>query len=282
MKQHLKNTVILYHADCPDGFGAAFAAWKKFKEEASYVPVRHNQPPPEGLEGKEVYIADFSYPNGTVLDMEKQAKRLVVLDHHLGAKADVEAVKEHVFDETRSGATIAWNYFHPNTDTPRLLQYVQDGDLYTFNLPDARAVLAYVYTKPFAFETWNTLMQELETEDGKRRMVEIGTVYREHFALLVEKIARQAKLVEFEGFECYFASAPEMFASDVGHYLSDKKPPIALIVRAEKDRIAVSLRSDGTVNVADLAKKYGGGGHPAAAGFRVPYGKPVPWQPLES
>lgn len=281
MNQALKDTVILYHADCPDGFGAAFAAWKKFKEQASYLPVRHNRPPPEGLEGKEVYIADFSYPGGVLPELEEKTKRLVVLDHHLGAKADVEMVKEHVFDNDRSGATLAWDYFHPDTDTPLLLRYVQDGDLYTFTLPDARAILAYLYTKPFTFETWDTLMQELETEDGKKRIIETGRMYREHFALLVEKIARQATLVEFEGYECYLASAPEMFASDVGHYLADKKPPIALVARAEQDRIAVSLRSDGTVNVAGMAKKYGGGGHPAAAGFRIPYGETPPWKVIE-
>jgi phosphoesterase RecJ-like protein len=31
----------------------------------------------------------------------------------------------------------------------------------------------------------------------------------------------------------------------------------------------VSLRSDGTVNVADLAGAFGGGGHHSAAGFQI-------------
>jgi len=34
-----------------------------------------------------------------------------------------------------------------------------------------------------------------------------------------------------------------------------------------KDRYHISLRSDGTVNVADIAAAYGGGGHSSAAGF---------------
>jgi hypothetical protein len=29
----MKKTIILYHLDCPDGFGAAWAAWKKFSSK---------------------------------------------------------------------------------------------------------------------------------------------------------------------------------------------------------------------------------------------------------
>ena len=31
----LKNIVVIYHADCRDGFGAAYAAWKKFGDRAT-------------------------------------------------------------------------------------------------------------------------------------------------------------------------------------------------------------------------------------------------------
>ena len=273
----LKDTVILYHADCPDGIGSAFAAWKKFGDSASYVPVEHNVPYPEGLEGKEVYISDFSYPDGKLLEIEKKAKRLVVLDHHLGAKEWVEQVQEYVFDEKRSGAGITWDYFHPDKKRPELINYIEDGDLYTFSLPHSRPILSYIYSQHRSFEMLDILLEKLENPAEKEKIIELGSIYEEHFASLVNKIVGMATPVSFEGHECLLASASEMFASDVGHKLADKQPPIGIVTRAEANRISVSLRSDGSVNVADIAKKYGGGGHPAAAGFRIMYGDPIPW-----
>jgi len=45
----LKEIVIIYHADCPDGFGAAYAAWKKFGDKASYLPCYMPAPVPDGI-----------------------------------------------------------------------------------------------------------------------------------------------------------------------------------------------------------------------------------------
>lgn len=53
------STIVIYHADCPDGFGAAFAAWLVFGDSAQYVPARFGEPAPD-VRGKEVYILDFS------------------------------------------------------------------------------------------------------------------------------------------------------------------------------------------------------------------------------
>jgi phosphoesterase RecJ-like protein len=42
----------------------------------------------------------------------------------------------------------------------------------------------------------------------------------------------------------------------------------------------ISLRSDGTVDVSEIAKKYGGGGHIKAAGFVLDIGASLPWKEL--
>jgi nanoRNase/pAp phosphatase (c-di-AMP/oligoRNAs hydrolase) len=99
-------------------------------------------------------------------------------------------------------------------------------------------------------------------------------VYHEH---IVENAVHHADLVRFEGYECYVAKASPEFVSDVGNRLARLKPPIALILSADAAHIGVSLRSDRSVDVATIAKKYGGNGHPAAAGFELRYGDLVPW-----
>lgn len=281
MHTHHKDRAILYHGGCPDGFGAAYAAWKKFGDDAEYIPVKHGRPAPEGLTGRTLYFVDFCYSKEIMNTLIAEAASITVLDHHLGNRTVVESMPEYVFDEKRSGATIAWNYFHPAVPVPTLLKYVEDGDLYVFKLPDSRAVIAYLYAQPFHFDLWDTLSAQLENETGRAALLERGNIYAEHFAILVEQIAHKATLVSFEGFECYLATAADMFTSDVGHRLAQLKPPLGIIVNLHGDVLNVSLRSDPSIDVSIIAREYGGNGHPQASGFRLKWGDPLPWTILK-
>jgi len=280
MHTHHKDIAILYHGGCPDGFGGAYAAWKKFGDTAEYIPVKHGRPAPEGLAGRTLYFVDFCYPREIMDSLIAAAKSVTVLDHHLGNKDVVESMPEYVFDAKRSGATIAWNYFHPATPVPTLLTYVEDGDLYLFKLPNSRAAIAYLYAQPFHFDTWDELSAKLENETERTALIEHGKVYAEHFAILIEQIANKAMLVSFEGFECYLTTAADMFTSDVGNRLATLKPPLGIIVNFHGDVLNVSLRSDPNIDVSAIARKYGGNGHPQAAAFRIKWGDPLPWTVL--
>lgn len=276
-----KKIVVLYHADCPDGFGGAYAAWKKFGDSAEYVPVEHGFPPPDHLANKEVYIIDFSYPVSILQNILAEAQSLVVIDHHEGTRAAVESVPQHVYDGKHSGAFLAWNYFHPNTAVPVLLLYVQEGDLYTFSIPDAQAVLTYCYTLPFTFESWESLMKRMEEPAEVKKIAERGKIYVEYGKALKKQIADRAWLVSFEGYEVLAVDAPRAFGSDVGHTLAERKPPFGMVIRAKRDGLRVSLRGDGSVDVSELARRHGGNGHPNAAAFSIPHEAPLPFSVVE-
>jgi nanoRNase/pAp phosphatase (c-di-AMP/oligoRNAs hydrolase) len=157
------------------------------------------------------------------------------------------------------------------------LKYVEDGDRYVFQLPDSRAVLAYAYAQKFTFEEWDKLVQEFENEQTRATLIEKGKIYSEHFAILVEQIAHKAVLVSFEGFECYLASAANMFTSDVGNHLARMRPPLGIIANLHGDVLHVSLRSTPDLDVSAIARKYGGNGHPQASAFILKWGDPLPW-----
>ena len=276
-----KRIAVLYHGGCPDGFGGAYAAWKKFGDTAEYIPLGRSDIVPKSLAGKQLFFIDFTYPQKIMDNFINFAKSVTVLDHHLGIREVVEKMPEYVFDEKHSGATIAWSYFHPDIPVPTLLRYVEDGDLFTFKLPDSRAVLAYAYAQRFTFEEWDTLVQEFENEKTRATLIEKGKIYAEHFAILVEQIANKAILVSFEGYECYLASAANMFTSDVGNHLARLRPPLGIIVNLFGDVLHVSLRSLPDVDVSAIAQKYGGNGHPQASAFLLKWGDPLPWTILK-
>ncbi|MFZ2501027.1 MAG: DHH family phosphoesterase [Minisyncoccia bacterium] len=277
MHTHHKEIAVLYHGGCPDGFGGAYAAWKKFGDTAEYIPVKHGRPVPEGLAGRTLYFIDFCYPLEIMNGVIATASSVTVLDHHLGNRDVVESMPEHIFDANRSGATIAWAYFHPDVPVPMMLKYVEDGDRYVFKLADSRAALSYMYVQPFHFDSWDSLVARIEDEAERATIIERGRIYAEYFAILVEQISKKAILISFEGYECYLANAADMFVSDVGNRLAHLKPPIGVIVNFHGDVINVSLRSDPSVDVSAIAKKYGGNGHPQASAFRLAWGDPLPW-----
>lgn len=276
--------VVLYHGKCPDGFAGAYAAWKKFADTAEYLPVDHGDAPPEELEGREVYLVDFCYETAEQMNMlAKTAKRLVVLDHHESAKAFVENAPEHVYDETRSGATIAWSFFHPGTPVPRLMKYLEDGDLYRYVLPETRDIFSYLLVLPFEFPAWDELALGLEDDAKRAGILNKAAAYTEFFEALARSSVERAKKVRFEGYEVYFvATHPNItMKSYVGHELYEKLPPFSLIVTAHPNGFGVSIRGDGTVDVSKIAGKYGGGGHPGSAGFFIPNGSAMPWVEID-
>ena len=275
-----KNPVILYHASCPDGFGAAYAAWKKFGDAAEYIPLRHGDPAPANLDGRVVYFVDFSYPKQILLDIERRAERLVVLDHHMGAKADVEAVREHVFDNDRSGSGITWDYFHSGTPLPRLLAYIQDNDIWKHELPQWEEVGAFISTIPLGdFEKFDGIVARMQNETEFACIQEKGAVYAEYFSFICNALADKSREVEFEGQKVFAVniSAPQFLQTEVGHILANRRGPFGIVWSFGPAGWNVSLRGNGEIDLAALAQKFGGNGHHNAAGFQRPANEPLPF-----
>ncbi len=281
MHEHRKEIAVLYHGGCPDGFGGAYAAWKKFGDTAEYIPVKYGQPVPAHIVGKQIYMVDFCYDQEIMNELLKNSKSLVVLDHHEGIRAVVESMPNHVYDSNRSGASISWNYFHPETPLPTFLKYVEDADLFRMMPDDERAIITYTYAQPWHFDTWDAFVRDMDDADKRSKMVERGSAYQEYFKLLSHQLAGSAELVTFEGHTCYLVAGEKMFITELGNQLREKRPPLALIVRAGATGLRVSIRSDNTVNAAELAQKYGGNGHPKSAAFSLPWGSPIPWTVIE-
>ena len=283
MHEH-KTTAVLYHGRCPDGFGGAYAAWKKFGDTAEYIPVKYGEPLPEGLDDKDIYIVDFCYEDPAILDaLKTHTKKVVVLDHHESSRENVEGFPEHVFDLNRSGATIAWTYFHPDAPMPRLMQYLEDGDLYRYSLPETRDVFSYLLVQPQELLLWDTLAQTLEDDATRAEFLKKAAIYSEYFKLLGDQCVENARKVKFEGYECLFTNSHPSITmkSYVGHELAVKLPPIGLVVSAHPDGFGVSIRGDGSVDVSEIAAKYGGGGHRGSAGFIIRNGDKIPWTEIE-
>jgi oligoribonuclease NrnB/cAMP/cGMP phosphodiesterase (DHH superfamily) len=256
---HGSPDIVLYHAECSDGFGAAWALWKKFPS-ASFLPVKHGHPPPLNLKDRRVVIVDFSYARPILEAMASETKELLVLDHHITAERTLDGFSNAYFDQTKSGAVLSWEWAH-GTAAPWLLQYIQDKDLWTWALPESREINAALASYPFDFNVWDCFIQSTLEQEGR------AILRYEHE--LVGKLAAQASMVEFQGIVVP-AVQSSILTSQIGERLSPHHP-FCLIWHDRDGRRYFSMRSrsDGT-DVGTIAASFGGGGHTHAAGFSVP------------
>ena len=271
----IMKPLILYHGNCYDGFGAAWAAWRKFGDDAEYRPCFYGMNPPDDWWERDCYVLDFSFPakviSNRVLGDQSLMLNLTtfhVIDHHKTAEEDLKEQPGYcTFDMNKSGAVLAWEFFHPNTILPQMLAYIQDRDLWKFELAGSREVSQYMRSWPMTFKTYEQLMVACETR--------IGDVIREGISLLrfqdemVAAMCKQAVVRNIGGYDVPVANAT-VFFSEVGEKLCIDYPdaPFAAYYMDRKDGLRQwGLRSRNGFDVSVVAKSKGGGGHAAAAGF---------------
>lgn len=282
---HLKNMTnknkkiaVLYHNKCDDGFGAAWVAWKKFKDKADYVGVTYGDPPPKGLTGKDIYLLDFCYPKNVLEELMKITKSLTVIDHHISMKEVVESVPRHLFEPTKhSGAVLTWMYFFSKKPIPKILRYVEGVDLWQWKLPRIHELSASLSIYPREFKIWSRIARDWEKKLTQKKYIAEGGAIRKEQINQVKKAVEDSFLVDFCGYKTLVSNS-FAFVSEIGAALVKKHPPIGIIWAQRSDKIVVSLRSNGKVDVSKLAAKFGGGGHKASAAFRLEAEQKLPWK----
>lgn len=280
--------VVIYHERCIDGFGAAFAAWLYLSnryattgpappDKTLYIGSSPYKSFPSEVEGKNVVMVDLCYKLPVMTEMLTKVKSLLVLDHHKSSEEAMASLPASIqnFDTSKSGAMLSWEYFHPTTPAPLLIQYIQDRDLWTKKLP---------FTDEFASmsQMWpQTFDHYLQYLDGQRLLAEMttkGDAYRE----LVEKYVTESSdraVVKFMEIDKRFFLVAHVnetgsYNSDVGNRMLLTKPyaDFAVTFKVHAGGTAMSLRSDSTrADVSLIATKFGGGGHRNASGCAVNY-----------
>ncbi len=275
----MKKIAVLYHKNCFDGFGAAWAARKKFGDKAEYLAVEHQYPPPSGLKGKDVYLVDFNYPPEITEKIRKEARKLTIIDHHVTGRESIGLAHESLYDPNHSGAVLSWIFFHPGRSVPRLLRHIEDTDLWRFKLRGTKELLACLDSRDFSFTLWDKFASGFENAAKRAAYFRDGALILNYQKKLIERAVKRAAPVEFAGYKTLAVNSP-VFQSEIGHALAQKNPPIGIIWSEKDGKILVSLRSDGKADVSKIAAERGGGGHKAASGFSFPAPGPLPWRIL--
>ena len=307
----MTRPLCIYHGNCADGFGAAWVVRKFFNGEVDFHHGVYNDPPPD-TEWREVIFVDFSYKRDVMIKLADRAHRVLLLDHHKSAAEDLKADNNYIvdlgtyegrvdwwrflvnceqdrmeggpyariyslFDMQRSGAGIAWDFFFPDQKRPRLIDRIEDRDLWRFQYPDTRAVQAAVFSYPYDFDVWDALA----IADTEKLRTEGEAIERKHHKDIAELVTTFRREMIIGGHWVPAANLPYTLTSDAGSlmckpYASPQlqgeivTPPFAACWWVTTGGVVFSLRSvEGGADVAEIATAYGGGGHRNASGFRV-------------
>lgn len=288
---------ILSHADA-DGYFASYAAQRYYRKagfdpsEMKLYDVQYSEPFPFDIETltehDEVFILDFSYSREILESIWARTKHLVVLDHHKTAQAQLEGLSYALFDMTKSGALLAWEYFFPKEKVPDPCLYVNDRDLWKWEFGNVTKYFhAFVMTERFGskYSQWDDVCFDqhhlsLALEDGKKyhfaesQMVErfVGNPKNMALGYVEFKELGKMRFCLYEGMGFLTSEVADRFLND--KELREKhKYQFTMEHRIRGDKMVFSLRSraaDACTDVSKIAQGFGGGGHVNAAGFALP------------
>lgn len=282
--------VCIYHKNCLDGTAAAWAVRSALPLVELVAMSYHDDPYElfgsglEYLQGKTIYCVDFSFKKAVVEAIANLPDTvLIILDHHESAQRELGELVvgysgkstlgdrvEIIIDMTRSGAKLTYDYFNPQQPTPPGILAVQDRDLWKWEYEGSKEWTAAAFGYPLTVESFDKLIHR-DYQD----VVEEGRTVLRKQELDVEKLLPSARPYTLEGYNCLIVNASYFHASDVGDKLKGRDGIDFVVTYMDgKDSRIFSLRGKDKVNLAEVAERFGGGGHPNAAGFSLSYDDP--------
>lgn len=301
----MTKTLCIYHANCMDGFTAAWVVREALGEaDVDFWYADYGNPPPPDIAGRNIIIVDFSYPKETLKEMARTAKSVLVIDHHKKSAEDLADLKQPLswrlwhqrlwlgdqdpypedqrlralFTMHCSGAGLAWQYFFPDVDMPLFVHLVQLRDLWQKHQPEwpqARELHAYITSLDPSFELWSEFVHDFQMHPNQRnRMCNEGlAILRAELRCIKKQLEISLRFEKIAGHIVPVANVPPMWASEAGNMMLEMMPssPFAVTYYDDAKLRRFSLRSTpNNLDVNEIAKQFGGGGHREAAGFKVP------------
>ncbi|KAL0853389.1 hypothetical protein Bca101_058541 [Brassica carinata] len=312
VKMVQKKVAVLYHYPCHDGVFAALAAHLYFSANSIpslffpntvYSPLTTSQLPLQDI--SHLYLLDFTGPPGFVQQVSPKVDSVVILDHHktaiesLGDVASTCKNVTKVLDITRSGATIAFDYFTQKLKEEtrgncremddfkrmrRIFEYIEDADIWKWKLPESKAFNSGIIDLgiEYNFNENSSLFQQLLSLDHES-VINRGkeSLSRKH-KRIHEALEQSYEIVlggDEEFGRCLAVNGDEFaeLRSELGNQLAEKSKNLklrgvgAVVYRVpeleDETKLKISLRSVEEEDTTVVSQRFGGGGHKNASSF---------------
>ena len=259
-----------YHHNDADGRCAAAIVYQKYPEAQMIEVGYKDKIGVETIKKDEwIWIVDFSFKPEVMKQVLKKTKYVVWIDHHKTAmEYDYGRELNGIRDNDYSGCELTWQYFHGdnNPNVPEVVKLIGDYDNWIFRFGDRtrhfHSGLRLYDCDPKSefwvqlFKNENNFVEEVISK-GRICMLfqdNICEDYRKSFGFKTE----------LGGYRCYAMNLYKFGSRTFGKLFHTYD--ICIAFAFDGMQWTVGLYSE-KVDVGNLAKKYGGGGHTGAAGF---------------
>jgi len=260
---------IYYHRADLDGKCSGAIAYLHYGDKAVYHGVDYEDCPINlDPEAELNLFLDFS-PQGTPRD--QLPANLMVIDHHktsIGLPGTI--------DTTKAACVLTWEHFFPDKPLPFAVELIGAADTWQKDRPDWESMVnpfcMTLLTENWAitYSEWRHLFQDDTTvtwlaNDGR---LMLRCVNRMQAAL----IKQQAFTFDFEGYRFLTVIGGEKGSHRFKSIWDPTKYDGMMVIQFINGNLwKYSLYADDSdMDMSDIAKKYGGGGHKGAAGFQLP------------
>lgn len=275
--------IVLFHYPCQDGLASAWIVNKFHKENNINIelyPIQHGKDINiDRLKNKRVLMCDYAPSEKILNEIEKVVLKITILDHHISSQKALQNKTFALFDMTKSGAGLTWDYYYYIYNTPLFIKMIEDRDLWNWKILNSREFTAGFYMTCSSIEMYDfkelfKLFDELyELNPFKFDFyIEIGNIINKSTMIKCKYIALESlkKIDIYNNYNICIVNCSSDLSSDLGNILSStENVDFAVLWRYNhtKEEYRVSLRSNNKVDVSVIAQLFNGGGHKNAAGF---------------
>lgn len=272
------KTLCIYHNDT-DGRASAAIVRQALGKETSLYEMKYGDSLPleELIVADHIVIVDFSLSPEDMQQLVTYHK-VTWIDHHKTAIEELCGVAENlpgIRDINDAACVLTWKYFFPEKKVPWSVQLISDRDIWRWIHSETGAFNEGLFqenTNPKNDKLWRPLFKDDRTLLDK--LIESGTTLRcARLKAIHSSAARYGFVVSFEGHRTLAINARG--SGDLGEHIRNQGYQIAYcyidnMVDGELYTF-VSLYSR-EIDVAQIAHRFGGGGHAGAAGFHFKRG----------
>lgn len=265
---------LIYHHNDEDGWASAATILLKYPD-ANCIAMNHGDEVFLAKDFDIVFVVDYAFGSEEMKFLEEHNKEFIWIDHH---KTQIDILPQHykgVRQEGTAACKLTWQYLFSEKEVSSIIETIHKYDIWDLN-DDVRAWILFAQTtlkekeQPEQIKSWieNYSPKEFENQ------LNLGKTLLQYQQKQIHKQFLRGTCIDFLGHKAgvYFTNAN---ISELGNYTLEQKPDIdffvaVMLLRNKNSRtfFKYSLRSTpDRVNVAKLAEKFGGGGHPCAAGF---------------
>ncbi|MGR5347253.1 hypothetical protein [Vibrio mediterranei] len=269
---------VLYHGRCADGTTSGLVCKFALQDRC----ILTFQASHYGMTAKDYDIApnvdvvlmvDFSMKPDE-LDYLAERHTVIVLDHHDGAIKALKGYRNErvslYMDATKAGALMTWEAFFTDK-APAFIEHISDGDLFNFKHPNTRAFVLGVVAAGFGMDDFEAAYNE-----PYEQVLQRGQRLLDYRNSLIYEAAQDLFWVKMNvdgtEYEVPIASSSRLMHSYLGEYLYEElKAPFVIVASLSKHGYGLSFRSSKAfgIPVTPIAQRFGGDGHPNAAGGRA-------------